>query len=121
MKKLAGIVAGTGAALNVDCGFKPGKVKITNKTTRTSIEVVFTTETSAVANAAKGGMKEHTETVTASGVAIAADGVRTAMTAGHVAQYAGADGATAKGFTIAAAATPNVNGNDLVWEAEQLD
>lgn len=119
MKKVAGIVTGTGAALNVEVGFKPSKVTITNKVTRTKIECIFTTVTSAVADV--NGVKQHTETVTASGIATDAAGARTVMTAGHLAQYAGADGSEAKGFTIAAAATPNVNANDIVWEAEMFD
>lgn len=122
MRKAAGIVEGTGATLNVSCGFKPDKVTIINKTTNTKVECLFTRVTSAT-DSDGDGAKEHTETVTSHGFNVAAAGTRTAMAsaAAGLAQYAGSPASAGEGFTIGASAVPNVDGDDIVWEAEQFD
>lgn len=121
MRKVIGTTIGTGATLNVEVGFKPDKVSLYNKTTRTKLDCSFTRVT--LGEDGVGGGKVHTETVTGHGMNTAADGVRAAMVsaAAGLAQYAGADGSAAKGFTIGATATPNVDTNVIVWEAEQFD
>ena len=121
MKKIMGTLTGTGATINVECGFKPDYVRIINKTTFTQVECFFTTVTTAPSAASHS--QQIVETVTAHGFNIEADGDRTAMAsaAAGLAQYAGSPGLESTGFTIGASAVPNVNTNVIVWEAVQMD
>jgi len=102
MQKVIGIIAATGATMNIELGFDPDKVTVRNTTDRT--EHVY--------------LKEDTEN--AYGVAVGATGTKTSAgsAAAGVVAYDGAAGSAAKGFTIGASAVVNDSGDELVYEAE---
>ena len=97
MKTILKEVTGTGASLDIELGFTPEFVKITNVVTRTALEY------------------NSKDTSNALGIAIAAAGTRTSAAAGVTALETDKD--TSKGIVLAAAATVNVNTNLLLVEA----
>ena len=99
-KEVTTIVAGTGAAIEIDLGFPPESIEVLNVITRTKL--VF----------------NRFDTENLLGVAYAAAGTATKATAGIVLGDILADD---KAFTLAAAATVNANGNDLQITAKQQD
>ena len=94
------VVAGTGALLSVDVGFIPDEIVVKNVITRTVLEF------------------NRFDSENLLGVALAAAGTATKATAGIVLPDHLSDD---KAFTIAAAATVNANGNDLIITVKQLD
>lgn len=100
--KTGQIVTGTAATINVELGFVPDFVKVTNLTTMDSCEykVLDTVNDFGL------------DTTAGTGAITAA-----ASAAAGLAPYAGAAGDKSVGVTIGAAALPNVNTNLLLVEA----
>lgn len=80
-RPFTGTVVGTGAALNVVCGFVPRRVLCFNITSRDALE--------------------WQDTMTAGhAIKTVAAGTRTAITTGGISPYTGSPGAEGQGFTI---------------------
>lgn len=93
-----GTFTSTGAAINIQCGFVPAYVKVTNITSRDGMEW---SETMPAGHALK--------TVAA--------GTRTALTSNGITPYAGTLAGNSSGFTIGADADVNANTEVLHWVA----
>jgi len=100
MKETTLIVEGTGALLPVDVGFIPDEIIVTNVITRTELKF------------------NRFDTENTLGITVAAAGTKAKATAGIVlADHLDED----KAFGIAAAATVNVDGNDLLITAKMIN
>ncbi len=95
---VTGAVEGTGAAINIELGFTPVRVELRN--IDGLAELNWTTEDGA----AKG-----TKRIT--------DGTMTNLSSNGVSAYAGASGATGKGFTIGADTDVNVSAETINYTA----
>ena len=98
MQIITGTATGTGAALNVEVGFTPSRVEIINET-----DPGYYVWTSDMADA------EMQKTI--------GDGTTTFETSDGISAYAGASGATGKGFTIGADSDMNAASDVLHWTA----
>jgi hypothetical protein len=109
MEIVTGSVAGTGAAINVSCGFRPRYVKVFNPNDAGSL---FPTMEWFKGMAAASGFK--TKAVADSG----ATGNKSSdyVTANGISEYSGG-GVASEGFTIGADADINVNGETIFWLA----
>lgn len=97
-----GTVEGTGAAINIELGFKPTIVKIFN------VDGLATLEWNDAMPAASGVKR-----VTA--------GTMTWITSNGVSLYDGVARTTGSGFTIGADADVNASGETIYWEAFGTD
>jgi hypothetical protein len=96
-RPFTGTVVGTGAALNVICGFVPRRVELFNITSRDALE--------------------WQDTMTAGhALKTVAAGTRTAITTGGISPYTGSLGADGQGFTIGTDAV-NTNTNVIHFVA----
>ena len=93
-----GTVVGTGAAINIECGFTPVRVVVTNITSRDGLEW---TRTMTNGHALK--------TVAA--------GTRSAITSLGITPYAGTLADDSTGFTIGADTDVNVTAEVIHWTA----
>lgn len=94
----SGTVEGTGAAINVQCGFTPAYVKVTNFDDPTQMEWW-------------AGMGA------AAGVKLTDAPALTKVTSNGITAYAGTRGGNSAGFTIGADTDLNVDGETLFWVA----
>ena len=97
-QRVTGTVEGTGAAIDVVCGFTPTHVRVVNWDGVASMEW-FT------GMGAAGGYK------------VVAAGTNSKVTTNGISEYAGVSGVTSNGFTIWADADVNASAETLFWEA----
>lgn len=100
----SGTVEGTGAAINVECGFTPDYVKLINIDGDATLE--YTSDMTA---------GEGYKIIGATGV-----GAQMAASAG-VTAYAGAEGTASAGFTIGTDTDVNAAAETIMWIAMSKD
>jgi len=108
-----GSVEGTGAAINVETGFKPRYVKVLNIDDAGSLNPTiewFEGMTAAY------GLKNLRQAVDEGGTATYSV-VNEIITSLGISQYAGAAGSNSEGFTIGADTDLNVSGETIVYIA----